>query len=634
MAAQDLERLVVQLSADIKKYENAMRRAQGVTIKELGKIEKRAQQSAGSIAASFGRAGAAVAAGLVSGAALRNAQELIDTATQIQNALKVAGLEGEALTGVYDKLFASAQKNAAPIQSLVDLYSKLSLTQKELGVTNEELINFSDKVALALRVAGTDATAASGALLQLSQALGGGVVRSEEFSSVLEGVPTIAQAVAAGLVEAGGSVAKLRQLVVDGKVSSEAFFRAFEAGSVTLENKVAGSVLTTAQQYEKLRNTLVDVAGRINEATGASDKAGGAIERLGGAVEVLGEIIIRIANGPIGQLLGQLDELDAKARSVLGFLSNFSLNDEIFNSLIAPEVDTAPAEGDIASLEAELKLLQERIALNTELGFDNTGAIARIGEVQDAINQLRASAGGLTPDAIRDYAARNGIGQASPKSGRLPAAPAVVDPVSIKDFAAPSGSKSGGGIAGTKSKRSDFQREIEQIRERTAALQAETAALAGLDPLQDDYGFALEKARTTQELLTAAQQSGLAITPQLKATIDELATGYANASVEAQKLSDSQESMRQAAEDFRNTSKDVVSGFISDLRSGKSAAEALRNALDKVLDKVIDIGLNAAFGIGGGGGGGFFGSILKIFGFADGGCTGNASTDFNERLAA
>lgn len=480
MAAQDLERLVVQLSADIRKYENAMRKAQGITNRQLGAIEKRAQKSASTIGASFGRLGGAFAGAFISGVALRNAQELIDTATQIQNALKVAGLEGEALSSVYDKLFASAQKNAAPVQSLVDLYSKLSLTQKELGVSNEELINFTDKVALALRVGGTDALAASGALLQLSQALGGGVVRAEEFSSVLEGAPTIVQAVAAGLKEAGGSVAKLRQLVVDGKVSSEAFFRAFEAGSVTLETKAAGSVLTVAQNYEKLRNTLVNVAGKINEATGASDKAGAAIERLGGAVEVLGEIIVRIANGPIGDILGKLGELDQKARSVLGFLSQFSLNDEIVNTLIAPDATDA-AKTDITSLEAELKTLQERIALNTELGFDNTGAIARIGEVQDAINQLRASAGGLTPDAIRDYAARNGIGQASPKSGRLPAAPAVVEPVSIADFKAPSSSKKGGGGgAGTKSKRSDFQQEIEQIRERTAALQAETEAQRGI----------------------------------------------------------------------------------------------------------------------------------------------------------
>ncbi|MCM2399430.1 tape measure protein [Rhizobium sp. S95] len=638
MAAQDLERLVVQLSADIKKYENAMNRAQGITNRQLGSIQKKANTVGNGIGASFARAGAQIAAAFAAQASLAAAQELVDAATRISNALKVAGLAGSELEKVYQALFASAQKNAAPIESLVTLYSRLALTQKELGVTSEELVGFADKVALALRVGGIDAQAASGALLQLSQALGGGTVRAEEFNSVLEGAPTIAQAVAAGLKEAGGSVAKLRQLVVDGKISSEAFFRAFEAGSVMLDGKAASSVLTVGQQYERLRNTLINVAGRINEATGASDKAGAALGRLGGAVEVLGDIIVRIANGPIGTLLGKLDELDEKARSVLGFLANFSLNDEIFNALIAPEVNTAPAEEDIGSLEKELKTLQERIALNTELGFDNTGAIARINEVTDAINRMRAAGGdgGLTPGAIQDYAARNDIGQAAPKTGRLPAA-VTVNPVSTSDFAPPVSRGGGsGGRTGGKSKVSDFQREIEQIREKTAALQAETAAQAGLNPLVDDYGYAMERARTEQELLAAAEKAGLAITPQLKANIAQLAEGYAQASVEAQRLQESQEAVRQAAEDFRSTGKDVASGFINDLRQGKSAAEALANALNKVVDKLIDVALNAAFGLGGGGGlgGGFLGRLFSIFGFADGGYTGSASVDFKERIAA
>src|SRR5690606_12115465 len=101
-------------------------------------------------------------------------------------------------------------------------------SQRELGVTTEEMVSFSDNVALALRVAGTDATTARGALLQLSQAMGEGTVRAQEFNSILEGALPIAQAAAAGLKEAGGSVSQLRKLILDGAVSSEAFFRAFE----------------------------------------------------------------------------------------------------------------------------------------------------------------------------------------------------------------------------------------------------------------------------------------------------------------------------------------------------------------------------------------------------------------------
>src|SRR5690606_30692047 len=142
-----------------------------------------------------------------------------------ENSLKVAGLSGQELTRVYDRLFASAQRNAAPVESLVELYSRASLVQKELGVSTEELIDFTDRVALALRVSGKSAQESSGALLQLSQALGSGIVRAEEFNSLLEGALPIAQAAAAGLSEAGGSVAMLRQLGLAGGPSSEAVFR-------------------------------------------------------------------------------------------------------------------------------------------------------------------------------------------------------------------------------------------------------------------------------------------------------------------------------------------------------------------------------------------------------------------------
>src|SRR5690606_31236336 len=133
-------------------------------------------------------------------------KRLLDSATRIENALKVAGLAGEQLESVYQRLKDSAIANAAPIEALVELYGRAALVQKELGITGEELLNFTDKISVALRVSGKSAAESSGALLQLSQALGSGVVRAEEFNSILEGALPIAQAAAAGLLEAGGSV--------------------------------------------------------------------------------------------------------------------------------------------------------------------------------------------------------------------------------------------------------------------------------------------------------------------------------------------------------------------------------------------------------------------------------------------
>src|SRR5690606_3173590 len=84
---------------------------------------------------------------------------------------------------------------------------------------------------------------------------------------------------------------KLRQLIVDGKVSSEAFFRAFEAGSSILTDKVANAELTVTQQFIRLMNVLTDTAGKFNDATGAGDAMGSAIAGLAGEIEDFGNFL-------------------------------------------------------------------------------------------------------------------------------------------------------------------------------------------------------------------------------------------------------------------------------------------------------------------------------------------------------
>ncbi|MDQ0996873.1 tape measure domain-containing protein [Phyllobacterium ifriqiyense] len=253
LMAQDLERLVVQLSADIKKYENAINRAQGITNKNAQRIERRFTKMNANVSSSFAGLGAKIG-GVFAGASLaKGAVKFSEAATRIDNALKVAGLSGEQLEQVYGKLRDSAVKNAAPFESLVELYGRASLVQKELGVSSEQLISFTDKVALALRVSGKSAQESSGALLQLSQALGSGVVRAEEFNSIVEGAPTILQAASRGIKEAGGSVAQLRKIMLDGGLSSKALFDGFIAGSASLEERVKNVQLTFGQAMENLQ---------------------------------------------------------------------------------------------------------------------------------------------------------------------------------------------------------------------------------------------------------------------------------------------------------------------------------------------------------------------------------------------
>lgn len=174
-----------------------------------------------------------------------------------------------------------------------------------------------------------------------------------------------------------------------------------------------------------------------------------------------------------------------------------------------------------------------------------------------------------------------------------------------------------------------YKDEVAGIRERTAALQASTAAQAAINPLLKDYGYAMEKAKAEASLLADAQRAGMDITPQLREQISSLAGSYAQASAEAKQLSEAQNDVRKRAEEWASLEKDVFGGFIKDLKSGKSGAEALGSALEKLSDKLLDMAINSAFSINpvaSGGGGGFISSLLKGFGMTSGYASGTANT--------
>jgi tape measure domain-containing protein len=650
--ADTIQTLLVSLEARIAGYEREMKRAVGISNRSAKGIETRFAAMNRNVSTNFSGLGRTIAGAFAGAAALRGAQTLIDASTRIENALKVAGLSGQALTDVYDELFTSAQRNAAPLEALVDLYGRASLVQKELGVSTEELLGFTDKVAVALRVSGKSAAESSGALLQLSQALGGGVVRAEEFNSILEGALPIAQAAAAGLEEAGGSVAKLRQLVVDGKVSSEAFFRAFEAGSSILTDKVAGAELTVSQGFIRLQNVLIDTAGKFDNATNASTRIAGVLQQLSNAIEGAGSAAD--ANAPaINRFLNWISDAgnDLGNSMLAGTARDFEMIagavdtvnqafDRYGASVTDAELATAAAEQALANFAANSQgrfgSLQPVVDDFIQQLLEGRGTAESAAEAINAIGQagdfgsLIGDLGGLVTAlfATRDAAVATAAAVAAAQRGetastniaeqraeQLTSRPKpAVKPVSLTDYVIPPGGSGGGSKQSPGEKFSDL---LDKQAEENRLLQEKTALQSTLNPLVNDYGYALEKLNVAQELQTAATAAGLELTPELKAQIDELAAGYATASVEAAKLAESQDQVKQIADDFGNAGKSALSGFISDLRNGTDAATALGNAMNKILDSVIDIGLNMIFG------GGGLGGIGKLFGFSGGGYTGN-----------
>jgi tape measure domain-containing protein len=362
--ATDLERLVVSLDADIRKFDRSLKNAVATFNGETRKIEMRAKTMQRNVQSSFAGLGKGLALGVgVAGvtSAIMAFKELSDAATRTQNSLKVAGLSGAELTNVYEQLFAAAQRNAVPIEELARLYGRATLSQKDLGASTARMIQFTDNVAKALRVSGSSAESARGALLQLSQALSGGVVRAEEFNSIQEGALPILQAVAAGYEKTGGSVANLRKIMLAGQLTSKDFFDAFERGAKLLDKQLAGSVLTIDQALVKLQNSLQDSVGRIDSVLGISAKTVEIIGRLSQAIDSLGQAFTLVSGTPMGQFIGQINTLQSKLNplyNAIGALEGAinSLPGAIRNSQLAA------AEDDIVVIKDALTEMFDTIA--------------------------------------------------------------------------------------------------------------------------------------------------------------------------------------------------------------------------------------------------------------------------------
>jgi tape measure domain-containing protein len=323
--------------------------------------------------ARLGRAGADAqskfAKVFAAGASARGAQSLIDSATKIQNSLKVAGLEGENLKSVYDSLFASANRNGAPLEELATLYSKAASAAKEFGGSQADVIKFTDTVAVSLRAGGGAAQAAAGALLQLSQALGSSRVQQEEFGSLIDGARPLLQAVAAGIDEAGGSVDKLTRLVKDGKLSNKAFFDAAIAGAPMLEKALASSERTISSRFQVLQNVMVDAAKRFNEGANAGNAFGEAIDSISNEIATadfaklstqLKEISGYLSAGATGlqswsEYIGKISGLDNIGKAIAGPNGRSFLGGALtINSTTTPE-------------EAALETAKKRLEIEKEI---------------------------------------------------------------------------------------------------------------------------------------------------------------------------------------------------------------------------------------------------------------------------
>ena len=174
----------------------------------------------------------------------------------IQTMARLKTIEDGSKTGqeLQDSIMAAAQRSRTGFGIMADSVAKLRSQAGEAFKSNDEAIAFAEQLNKLYKIGGASLEQQKAGTLQITQALASGVLRGDEFNSMMENAPLVAQKLARHL---GVSVGQLRAMAKDGQLTGD-----------TLKNALLGSAVETNAEFAKMPMTFADMMTQVgNVAT-------------------------------------------------------------------------------------------------------------------------------------------------------------------------------------------------------------------------------------------------------------------------------------------------------------------------------------------------------------------------------
>lgn len=205
--------------------------------------------------------------GVLAGFTVGQLAGLADAWSGLNSRLKLAAEGQEGYAQAQADAFRIAQQTRTELEATASLYGILNRTLKDLGGTQQETADLTELINKSFKISGAEASAASAAITQLSQGLASGVLRGDEFNSVMENSPRLAQALADGLGVARG---QLRGLAEDGKLTSEAIVQALLSQRQAIDAEFSSIPNTIGGAIQQVENAWLKFIGEMDQAQGVS----------------------------------------------------------------------------------------------------------------------------------------------------------------------------------------------------------------------------------------------------------------------------------------------------------------------------------------------------------------------------
>lgn len=176
-----------------------------------------------------------------------------DAQSQVNAKLNLINDGLQSTETLQDMIFASAQRTRTSYLDTANVITKIGQNAKEAFSNNAELIQFTENLNKQFIIAGASQQEIASASLQLTQALGSGVLRGEELNAVFESAPNIIRTIADYL---GVSVGEIRELASDGAITAEIVKNAMLKATDDIEKNFRDMPMTLSQAFTVGKNEI------------------------------------------------------------------------------------------------------------------------------------------------------------------------------------------------------------------------------------------------------------------------------------------------------------------------------------------------------------------------------------------
>ena len=222
---------------------------------------------------------------------------LSDTITQTDARLSMMNDGLQTTAELNDMIYASAQRSRGSYLATADAVAKLGLMAGDAFSSNKETIAFMEQVNKQFKIAGTSAAGIDAAMLQLTQAMGSGVLRGEEYNSILEQAPNIIQAIAKYLDVPKG---QLKEMAADGKITADIVKAAMFACADETNAKFESMPKTWSDIWTSMKNRAIKaldpVLAKINQLAN-SERVQRTVNGLLRAFSVMAVVLAQVFDG-------------------------------------------------------------------------------------------------------------------------------------------------------------------------------------------------------------------------------------------------------------------------------------------------------------------------------------------------